>query len=341
MRFGIREAVDVVFKAAADNTKVGGKTYKYHEPVFYFDTLKASTTEGTSTTVYAQGGKGNPRLIAWEGDKAVTFSFTDALIAAESLAMLTGSDLYEASEDHVVTVHQRKRVPDALVAHSETIEWTPTDKNGATLTIDIVDILGSSRAGKLSKEFIYGYITDPVTDEAVIRLGKCDTTTNAGKLTFTFTAEQVAKIATQTQKMLLSVGDDTAGVAGETAKIDENTHINLLIDYYTEEQEGLKEINILPDKFAGYFYIEGDTLFRRERDGVDLPAQLTIPHAKVQTAFTLTMSPEGDPSTFDFTIDAFPGKVVGSNTRKTLYAIQIIEDDTLVNKDIYDYDTSN
>ena len=43
-----------------------GKFYK-NEPVIYFDTLKTSSLEGSATTVYATGGRGNARLIAWEG----------------------------------------------------------------------------------------------------------------------------------------------------------------------------------------------------------------------------------------------------------------------------------
>ena len=98
MKFGIREAVDVVFKALAPVT-IGSTSFAKGEPVLYFDSLKTSTTEGTATTVYAQGGRGNPRLIAWEGDKAITFSFEDALISAEGMAILTGAGLLEASGD--------------------------------------------------------------------------------------------------------------------------------------------------------------------------------------------------------------------------------------------------
>lgn len=32
----------------------------------YFDTLKTSSMEGAATTVYAQGGRGNARLVAWD-----------------------------------------------------------------------------------------------------------------------------------------------------------------------------------------------------------------------------------------------------------------------------------
>lgn len=66
MKFGVRECADVVLKALA-RQRIGSHTFQAMEPVVYFDTLTTSTMEGAATTVYAQGGKGNTRLIAWEG----------------------------------------------------------------------------------------------------------------------------------------------------------------------------------------------------------------------------------------------------------------------------------
>lgn len=72
MKFGVRECCDVVLKAKS-NLKLGKHTFRAGEPVVYFDTLTASSMEGAATTVYAQGGAGNVRLIAWEGrDSYVT-----------------------------------------------------------------------------------------------------------------------------------------------------------------------------------------------------------------------------------------------------------------------------
>ena len=39
------------------------------------------------------------------------------------------------------------------------------------------------------------------------------------------------------------------------------------------------------------------------------------------------MSSSGDPSTFTFTVDAFPGYVNGDLTKKVMSAIQIFSDD--------------
>ena len=89
MKFGVREICDVVLKAKATQ-KVGKKTFFKDEPVIYFDSLKTSSLEGAATTVYATGGKGNSRLIAWEGEKTLTFTVEDALLSPIGFAVLSG-----------------------------------------------------------------------------------------------------------------------------------------------------------------------------------------------------------------------------------------------------------
>ena len=275
MKFGIREAVDVVFKALAPVT-IGSTTFAKGEPVLYFDSLKTSTTEGTATSVYAQGGRGNPRLIAWEGDKAITFSFEDALISAEGMAILTGAGLLEASGDGKIRVHQKA-----------TVTGTIESKKVSVVLTDAIPANGT-----LVTEDLFGFILDS-NEEISERLGAG--TGSAASVKFANDTEQTGTVT-------------------------------VLVDYYVDMTAGTKEITITADQFAGYYYIEGDTLFRRQADGVDLPAQLVIPNAKIQTNFTFTMAPSGDPSTFTFTADAFPGKVKGNKTNKVLYALQIIED---------------
>lgn len=65
MKYGIRECCDVVFRAKTKQT-LGNKTFFKDEPVLYFDSLKTSSLEGQSSTVYATGGKGGARLMAWD-----------------------------------------------------------------------------------------------------------------------------------------------------------------------------------------------------------------------------------------------------------------------------------
>ena len=66
MKFGVRDITDVVFKAKT-STKIGSRTFAKGQPVLLIDSATASSLEQAVTTVYAQGGIGNARLITWEG----------------------------------------------------------------------------------------------------------------------------------------------------------------------------------------------------------------------------------------------------------------------------------
>ena len=98
-----------------------------------------------------------------------------------------------------------------------------------------------------------------------------------------------------------------------------------LVDLYCEVKG--TEMTVESGKFAGYYYIEANTLFRRASDGMDVPAQFTIPKGKIQSNFTFTMAGTGDPSTFTFTVDAFPDYLLGSTQgKKVLFSLSVAND---------------
>lgn len=101
MKWAIREAVDVYFKAKSV-FKLGARTIRAGEPVLIFDTVKTSTLEVAAEVSYVTGGRGNARLLSYEGDKTLTFNFEDALLSAEGLAILSGADLIPARNKHLV-----------------------------------------------------------------------------------------------------------------------------------------------------------------------------------------------------------------------------------------------
>ena len=97
-----------------------------------------------------------------------------------------------------------------------------------------------------------------------------------------------------------------------------------LVDFYARQNGA--EMTVNASKFAGYYYIEADTLFRRGSDGKDLPAQFVIPKGKVQSNFNFTMASSGDPSTFTFTVDAFPDYTMFDKSCQVLFALQIADE---------------
>lgn len=56
-------------------------------PALYLDTLKVSTTEQTGDSTWAQGGKGNARLVNWDYNKAITVNLEDALCTPAGLGL--------------------------------------------------------------------------------------------------------------------------------------------------------------------------------------------------------------------------------------------------------------
>ena len=99
------------------------------------------------------------------------------------------------------------------------------------------------------------------------------------------------------------------------------------VDYYVEADSGVKQIEIEAGKFGGSYYLEASTLWRDQASGHDYPAEFVIPNCKIQSNFTFTMASTGDPSTFTFTIDAFPDYTKFDKTKRVIAALQIVEDE--------------
>lgn len=279
MKYGIREICDVVLRAKSKQV-IGNRTFYKNEPVLYFDTLKTSSLEGAATTVYAQGGRGNSRLIAWEGERTLTFTFEDALISSEGLAILTGAGLVEATEDAPIYVHTTSHVE---VKKENEIElpavacWTSGEHAHENADIFCMVLDG---AGNVSAE-------------------PCIPST----------------VSYEDGKTVI-----TCKEAAEVGSI-------VLVDYYVKKTGSAQQIEIAADKFAGNYYLEASTLFRRESDGKDMPAEFIIPNGKIQSNFNFAMASSGDPSTFSFVMDAFPDYTKFDRTKKVLCVIQVITDD--------------
>lgn len=270
MKFGVREICDVVFKAKAKTT-IGNTTFEQGQPVLYIDSAKTSTIEGAATTVYAQGGKGNARLIAWEGEKTLTFTVEDALLSPIGFSVLSGAGLFKGLESEEVHVHT---TANAVV-----------DAEGK---INLTDALAASE--------------------------KIDTTA------------PVFVMLTEDGSIVDVVKADTVGE--KDIEVDAaNAGATVFVDFYvTKAGNTVSELQIDAENFAGSYYVEASTLFRRESDGKDMPAEITLPNVKIQSNFTFSMASTGDPSTFTFTMDAFPGYTMFDNTKKVLCVMQVVED---------------
>ena len=278
MRFGSREICNVVFRAKAAQ-KIGNITFQKGQPVLYIDSAKASTLEGAATSVYATGGRGNSRLVAWEGEKTLTFTVEDALLSPVSFAMLSGAGLIKGKDEEKVHVHMTSYV------QIDTAE------------IDLTDALG---------------VNDTICASAPI---------------FVIVTEEDGSITGNLIEVKADVGGKKLLPATGSSFDEAYVGKTVMVDYYViKNSANVSELQIDAENFAGYYYVEADTLFRRQDGSGDMPANFTLPNVKIQSNFTFSMASSGDPSTFSFTMDAFPGYTYFNKAKKVLCVIQIIED---------------
>ena len=273
MKFGVREICDVVFKAKGA-TKIGNHEFQKGQPVLLIDTAKTSTLEGSGTTVYAQGGKGNARLMAWEGERALTFTVEDALLSPIGFAILSGAGLFKGTANEEVHVHATAQA--TIDASGEIVleSLAENEKIDGTAPVFVAVV---ENDGSITGELVTG----------------------------------------------LTVATDGKKLTGGTAHKNKNVFVDF---YMVKPGANVSEIQIDAATFGGYFYVEASTLFKDQESGQDLPAEITLPNVKIQSNFTFNMSSTGDPSTFSFVMDAFPGYTMFNKGKKVICAIQILQD---------------
>ena len=278
MKFGVREICNVVFRAK-DAMKIGSASFKKGQPVLFMDSAKTSTLESAATSVYAQGGRGNTRLVTWEGEKTLTFTVEDALLSPISFAMLSGAGVVKGDPKKNDQVH---------------VHMTTTTTVGDSGKIDLTSVLGNDTICKTAPIFIMQVEKDDGSLTGTVYTGTVESDEKSLKIT----GETIPEAATP-----------------------------IMVDYYVlKKAANVTELQIDAEKFAGYFYVEADTLFRAQKDGKDYPANITLPNVKIQSNWTFSMASTGDPSTFTFTMDAMPGYTYFDQTKKVLCVIQVVED---------------
>lgn len=310
MRFGSREICDVVFRAT-DKMKFGKYEFQKGQPVFKIDTARTSTLSQETSTVYAQGGRGFARLIAWEGEKTMTFTVEDALMSPMGLKVLTGAGVSTADdEDNIQHFHMTY------------VAQTNAEGKCEIKLSEVLDELGLAYSDAV--DCIKGICIDPATpvyatelDGSGAGIGWFNAVTletdDKSDYCVPFTSDEPHKEA-----ITAIVGNE------EDGEVTLAKDATVELDFYVVFINGATMIRIAPEDFGGYFYVEANTLYRREDTGKDMAAVLTFPKVKIQSAFEIAMSASGDPSTFNFTMDAMPAYTYFNHKKKTMCDIQII-----------------
>lgn len=268
-KYGIKEVANVYFEALETDEKAG--VYA-GDIVLFLDTLKVSTIETTAENTAAQGGWGNPRLIMWDYGKEINLTLEDALISLESLRFMLGGAIKTPSADESVWVRHTEEV----VCTAGGVMPVPTDH------------LTGLKYDDIHAAAITPSVAHPVR---LINL----TTGKRTKLTSGTIGN--APVIFKNEMMGLSTAGETTA-EGDRIRIfweEEVTNASTL--------SSAVEVTISPETFPGTYKVVGDTFMRSERTGKDEPFQFIINKAKVQSEVTITLEAEGDPSTFEMTLN--------------------------------------
>ena len=264
-KYGIKEVANVYFEALETDEKAG--VYK-GDIVLFLDTLKVSTIETTAENTAAQGGWGNPKLVQWDYGKEINITLEDALMSLESLRFMLGGAIKKPSAEEPV-----------VVRHTEEV------------------VLGTGGAFPAIKDHLTDIALVPTASEQhPIRLINLTQGTRTQLTTGSLNVGATVKF--KNPKMIDTDNNEQDGANGD--------HVRVFWEEVIQNNNGTEtavEVTISPDTFPGTYKIVGDTFMRSEKEGKDEPFQFIINKAKVQSNVTITLQAEGDPSTFEMTLN--------------------------------------
>ena len=277
-KYGIKEVANVYFEALEDDAAAG--VYA-GDIVLFLDTLKVSTIETTAENTAAQGGWGNPKLVQWDYGKEINITLEDALMSLESLRFMLGGAIKapKTATEKVIVRHTEEVVVDSSGK-------VPAPKDHLT---------GTTLYPKAS----YGH---PIR---LINLGGGTNSTTAGARTQIAVTEVGGADQTMGALNTIKFKNPAAGIDALTDPTP-GDHIRIFWEDVvdgTTANESAVEVTISPDTFPGTYRVVGDTFMRSEKTGKDEPFQFVINKAKVQSNVTITLQAEGDPSTFEMTLN--------------------------------------
>ena len=270
-KYGIKEVANVYFEALEDDLAAG--VYK-GDIVLYLDSLKVSTIETTAENVAAQGGWGNPKLVQWDYGKEINLTLEDALISLESLRFMLGGAIHRPSTTEKVLVHHTEEV----VVTTAGVVPAPKNRDDVTLLPAATANYPIRLINLGSSSVIKGYRTQIQYTQG----GTNAFTANGATITFT---------------------NPAAGVSAEAVEVGDHIRIFWVEEVDSTSTTSAVEVTISPDTFPGTYKVIGDTFMRSEKTGKDEMFQFVIGKAKVTSDVTITLEAEGDPSTFEMTLN--------------------------------------
>ena len=170
---------------------------------------------------------------------------------------------------------------------------------GKELTVNIEDALFSPKS--LSIMFADGKVlegTNTTNDKGCVKKSARVVATADTKPSIYIDGKEVAEAETVGSKIEWY----TVGSNGTMTTATSFTKGNVYHATWKHPVRAKSVITITPDSFPGTYYVTGDTMVRSERTGKDEYFQFVIQKAKMQAEQTISMEADGDPSTFNMSL---------------------------------------
>ncbi|MFI2856797.1 hypothetical protein ACH6EH_06625 [Paenibacillus sp. JSM ZJ436] len=91
--------------------------------------LKTSGLENSADTVYAQGGRGNGRVVGFSGNRSGRVTLQDCVFTAEVIAMMTGNEIKTGATN----IYQRDVI--TVSANKASLLHTPVDATSGLISV--------------------------------------------------------------------------------------------------------------------------------------------------------------------------------------------------------------
>lgn len=258
-------------------------------------------------------------------ERTLTFNIEDATLTTESLAVLTGAGLTNVKDASVDDAIPAAHIFDLPILKGGTVkvdaDTALVDQAEDIFVSDDFPIYGTilDNAGSLTVPCTLASSGDNGDGISGVEPTYVDPENNPDRRVYHISDRQ---------DLVLDFGDQAKGYVGKTMRV---------FTYIYKKQQA-KQITIDAENFAGNFYVEAHTLWREQSTGKDFDALITIPNAKIQSNFTFTMANTGDPSTFNFVLDAFLDYPRFDKTKKVLAILQILADENIHEQETDDVD---
>mgnify|MGYP001492126818 FL=1 len=167
--YGLREVCDLTFFDLTTN-----------KPFLYMDYALTSTNEHSADTTYATGGKGNPRRLAFDGNRQSTLTISTQIIDFRIIALLAGADV----EKGATNVFKREVLTAVDDTGSVKITLSETPVNG---TVTVFPLSSDAVAGEEEDITVTGSdvtITTGTAGTQYVAYYQFESDSNAEKISF-------------------------------------------------------------------------------------------------------------------------------------------------------------